>query len=267
MNALSPRWSFVLCYYNEAEYLPATLASLIAQTLRPFRLILVDNASTDGSAQVARDALANAQGIDVVWLHDTRPGKVHALETALGALDTPLVALGDADTIYPPDYLAQAQAVYDAHGPETVGAMAMGIFSQPDSVAAKLRRTLYPYILTRVMARQCHTGGYGQTFRTDALIRAGGFSAAIWPYLLMDHEVVQRVLKQGRIRYARDLWCLPSLRRADRTKVRWTLPERLLYHVVPFGWKDWYFRDFLGPRLHARRANNLALREKSWLKP
>ena len=43
------------------------LASMKAQTTRPFRLILVDNASSDGSADVAREALADAEGIEIVF--------------------------------------------------------------------------------------------------------------------------------------------------------------------------------------------------------
>ena len=43
------RWSVVIPYFNERDYLPATLASLYTQDMRAFRLILVDNASTDGT--------------------------------------------------------------------------------------------------------------------------------------------------------------------------------------------------------------------------
>ncbi len=47
------RWTFVIAYYNEADYLPATLAALAAQSV-PFRLVLVDKGSTDGSDAIAR---------------------------------------------------------------------------------------------------------------------------------------------------------------------------------------------------------------------
>ena len=50
---MTPRWTFVIAYYNEADFLPATLAALAAQTV-PFRLVLVDNGSTDGSDAIAR---------------------------------------------------------------------------------------------------------------------------------------------------------------------------------------------------------------------
>jgi hypothetical protein len=123
---------------------------------------------------------------------------------------------------------------------------------------------VYPRIIARLLPRQCHTGGYAQSFRTEALRRAGGFSETLWPYVLLDHEVMQRVFKHGAARYHSDHWCQPSPRRADRRNVRWTLAERLLYHATPFALKDWYFYRFLGPRLAARKLGHVNLRDKSW---
>ena len=46
-------WTCVLPFFNEAPSLPRTLASLASQNV-PFKLVLVDNGSTDGSADVAQ---------------------------------------------------------------------------------------------------------------------------------------------------------------------------------------------------------------------
>lgn len=257
-------WSVIIPFFDEAEYLPATIASLGAQTRRPDRLLLVDNASTDGSAGIARAAAA-AAGLPATHLHEPRPGKIHALETAMAHLTTPLVALADADTLYPPHYLATAERLLAQPG--TVAAMAVGVSGDPDRAAGRRWRTWRGRVIPALLPRQTHTGGYGQSFRADALRAAGGFSEAQWPYVLLDHEIMQRVLKQGRAAYHPDLWCQPSSRRADRRRVRWTLVERLLYHATPFAWKDWYFYRFLGPRLARRRLTHLNLREKSWVSP
>jgi glycosyltransferase involved in cell wall biosynthesis len=260
----APVWTFIIPFYDEEAFLGATLDSLIAQTLRPFRLILIDNASTDRSAAIAHQKMAKVAGIETVHLFEPRPGKIHALEQAMEHLATPFVALGDADTLYPPHYLATADHVLRTGGERVVAAMAMDVYGDPEGRAARLRRFAYPRIVTRLLSRQCHTGGYAQCFRADALRRAGGFSEAQWPYVLLDHEIMQRVFKQGEARYHPDLWCQPSPRRADRRNVRWTLFERLLYHATPFALKDWYFYRFLGPRLAARKLRHVNLREKSW---
>lgn len=253
------KWTFVIAYYNEADYLAATLASLAEQTLKPFRLILIDNGSTDGSAAIARAALP--PGVDVLHLSEPRPGKIFALEAAMPHLTSAFVAFGDADTYYPPDYLAIAEAHYT--DPDIVGVMATDVPADP---AAALRKRHHNRIASRLWPRQTHTGGFGQTFRTAPFLAAGGYAERFWPYVLMDHEIMQRVVQQGRVVYPFDLWCIPSERRADRTRVRWTLLERLLYHFTPAAAKDWYFYRFLGPRLRARKLGHLNLREKTWVR-
>lgn len=53
MNA--PMWVVVPAYEEEAR-LASTLAALAAQRDREFTLLVVDNASTDGTAAVARSS-------------------------------------------------------------------------------------------------------------------------------------------------------------------------------------------------------------------
>ena len=251
------KWTFVIAYFNEADYLAATLDSLGAQTVKPFRLFLVDNGSTDDSAAIAH--ATTLPDVEIVHLSETRPGKIFALETAMPHLATEFVAFGDADTYYPPDYLTIAEANYSA--PDIVAVMATDV---PPDVARALRKRRHNRVASWLWPKQTHTGGFGQTFRTAALSAAGGYAERHWSYVLMDHEIMQRVVKQGRVIYPFALWCIPSERRTDRTRVRWTLPERLLYHFTPAMAKDWYFYRFLGPRLKARKLGHLNLREKTW---
>lgn len=110
-----PRWSVVIPVFNERDFLPRTLLSLSAQSV-PFRLFVVDNGSTDGCIEAAR-ALAAEQGFDARFLHEPRPGQVHALKRGLDAADTELVAVCDADTWYPPQYLESAGRLFGARGP------------------------------------------------------------------------------------------------------------------------------------------------------
>ncbi len=248
-------WTVVLPYYNELAYLPVTLKSLLAQHLKPTRIILVDNHSTDGSSDLARTLTANS-GIDILHVNEPRPGKINALETGLARVETEFVAFCDADTFYPPHYLATADAVLRS-GDDVVAAMAVG--SQNAGPRVKAR------VVSTILRRQTHTGGFGQSFRTSALRQAGGYSAQRWPFVLEDHEIMQRLFKVGRAKHAYNLWCVPSNRRSDRANVNWTLPEQLLYHLVPFALKDWFFYSFLAARFTKRGLANTNLREKTWV--
>jgi glycosyltransferase involved in cell wall biosynthesis len=262
--AAAPRWSVVLPYFNEVEYLPATLAALIAQDGAPFQLILVDNASTDGSGDLCRELLKGCRHITTIYLHEPRPGKTNALECGLARVDTEFVAFCDADTYYPPHYLRRCDEVFARAPKDVVAVMASRLSGPPRHGRPRLRQ-IKTMIRARIFTKQSLTGGFGQSFRTSALGAVGGFSTEIWPFVLEDHEIMQRIFKVGRSRYDFDLWCVPSMRRKNRKNVDWTYLELRMYGVVPFIFKDWYFYKFLHNRFAARNLDQVNLREKSWL--
>lgn len=248
--------SLVLPFYNEEDYLPATLAALAGQSDRDFELILVDNGSTDRSAQIAGGAGALMPDIPVRTIEEKRPGKIHALMTGIAAASGDIVATLDADTIYPPAYVARVRALL---GDGAVAALAFVLPPGSEEYASPLQR-LYADLLPR----KCHTGGAGEAFVRAALERAGGFDPARWPYVLEDHEIVHRVEKLGRLAYAPEHVCFASDRRSDRSDCSWSRGERILYKLVPAGLMDWFFYGFLGRRFERRGLANLRLRGKSW---
>lgn len=250
----------VVPFYNEEALLPATLESLAAQTRRPDQLVLVDNGSTDASSKVCREFLARS-GIGGAIYAEPRPGKINALETGCRFIRTDIVAFCDADTHYPPQYFETAAAIL-ARKPKLAGVMAPDLPAPPADIRTRLLH-FKKRAVGVLLAKQCHTGGFGQIFRTAMLRAAGGYSAAQWPYVLEDHEIAHRMLKQGPLHASADLWCVPSTRRTDRTNVSWTLAERLLYHATPFARKDWFFYEFLARRFEARNLANTNLRNRA----
>jgi glycosyltransferase involved in cell wall biosynthesis len=258
------RFTVVIPYFNEEAWLPATLASLSAQTLRPFRVVLVDNASTDSTPAIARQWADAQQGIEVSLLFQPTPGQVHALAMGIAAVETEFIAICDADTIYPPPYLETATRLLDAAPATTIGFIAHDTGPNPHSPFERAGRWLYTHIIPNLLRRQAHGGGYAHLFRTAAYKASGGYSPTLWPYVLKDHELVNRLWKQGDIRYSEQLWIQPSPRRADRKGVRWTLTERILYHATLPSQKDWFFYSFLQPRFDARGQKDTVLRQQNW---
>lgn len=259
-----PRWTIVIPYYNEEKWLPATLASLSAQSLRPFRVVLVDNGSTDSTPEIASAWAGAQQGIDVSLLTQPTPGQVHALAMGIAAADTEFLAICDADTIYPRQYFETATRRMDTAPKGVIGFIAHDTGADPGSLGERLGRFLYTHIIPNILTHQAHGGGYAHLMRTAPFKASGGYDPKLWPYVLKDHELVHRLWKQGRIAYAEDLWVQPSPRRADRKGVRWTLPERILYHLTLPSQKDWFFYKFLQPRFAARGQKDTVLRAQSW---
>ncbi|MCU6454573.1 glycosyltransferase family 2 protein [Sphingomonas sp. A2-49] len=255
----TPLWTVLIPFFNERDYLAATIASVAAQDV-PAIVILVDNGSTDGSADVARAAI-RAHGIDALVVTETTPGKVAALRTGLGWVRTRYVATCDADTLYPPHYLREAERLLQRDGCVVAGAYFVDPGSGQDALDAEARRIL---AAARLLPRQCHAGGAGQCFDVAALRAVGGFDAAIWGYVLEDHEVIHRTMTQGRMLYSSDFWCMPSPRERDRVSIRWTAFERLVYSATAPWAGSWFFYRFLARRLNRRRLTSVRMRERAY---
>lgn len=248
-------WSVIVPFYNEANYLRRCLASLAAQA-RPFQLILVDNASTDGSGLVAR-RLCNEFGLTAIHLHEARPGKVAALQAGLAAVTSEFVATCDADTIYPPGYLETANAMMAGRG-----AVAGIAATTPASSELWRNRAagLRMWLTSRLLPQQCLNGGAGQVFRVDALRRCGGFDPAIWNWVLEDHEIIARIEPFGQIVYAPQFVCHPSVRPKAVDSRGWRLTEQLHYHLTSARNRLAFFHDKLAPRLRERSLPSEVLR-------
>ena len=50
--------SIIIPCYNQAEFLPDTLANLQQQTMQDFECVVVDDGSTDNSAEIVRKTAA-----------------------------------------------------------------------------------------------------------------------------------------------------------------------------------------------------------------
>ncbi|GAA0737460.1 hypothetical protein GCM10009075_14480 [Sphingomonas trueperi] len=252
-------WTVLIPFFNERDYLPATIQSLAQQTTR-CTLVLVDNGSNDGSAEVA-EACCRANKLDYLLITERTPGKVAALRAGLGWVRTRWVATCDADTVYPPHYLAAAEAILSRPGHVVAGAF---YIARETDVRARIREARRFLTAARLLPGQCHAGGAGQAFCTRSLRAAGGFDAARWNFVLEDHEVIHRVMRKGRMGYSGELWCTPSRRKRDRDSIRWTLFERLLYSATAPIAGDWFFYVFLARRLQRRRLLSNRIRERQY---
>jgi biofilm PGA synthesis N-glycosyltransferase PgaC len=98
---------------NEEQTLGQTIAAVAAQTVPPARWVIVDDGSTDRTAQIAAEAAATHPWIRLVQRPPRKErhfaGKVHAVNAGLAALaDLPYDLVGnlDADVSFEPDYMA-----------------------------------------------------------------------------------------------------------------------------------------------------------------
>ncbi|MDE6460542.1 MAG: glycosyltransferase family 2 protein, partial [Paramuribaculum sp.] len=95
----APLITIVLPVRNRAQLLPRTLRSIASQTLRPLKVIAVDNGSTDSTAEIlgkwAQDVAP--AGIEVTIVSEEKPGASAARNRGLAEVTTPYVMLFDSD--------------------------------------------------------------------------------------------------------------------------------------------------------------------------
>ncbi len=102
----------IVVNWNAGAYLPRCLAALAAQTQRPGAVVLVDNASEDGSLEAARGSY---RGLRLRRL-DANRGFAAANNIGLEmAADKPWAALLNPDAFPAPEWLETLMAAVNAH--------------------------------------------------------------------------------------------------------------------------------------------------------
>jgi hypothetical protein len=82
---MAPRVSVVIPSYNHAQYLPAAIESVLAQTVEDLELVVADDGSTDGSLDIARSYSEADKRVRVL----THPGHAHRGIGSTGNLGRP----------------------------------------------------------------------------------------------------------------------------------------------------------------------------------
>jgi 4,4'-diaponeurosporenoate glycosyltransferase len=106
--------SIIIPARNEENNLPNLLRSLATQSVRPKEIIVVDDASTDRTTEIARQN--GSRVITAAPLPDGWRGKTWACQQGAQAASGQLLLFLDADTWFEPDGLARVLAEFPAGG-------------------------------------------------------------------------------------------------------------------------------------------------------
>ena len=202
----------VVCAYNEAAYLPACLHALLAQTRPPDEIIVIDNASTDGTGDLARAI----PGIRVI--HEPAKGLVVARETARLAARGDLLVYVDADCRPPLMWLEKIEGRF-MRRPALVAVTGPYRFYDWDRVGRALIRAYDWLVAPPTHWAVHHAFGvgailYGGNFavKRDALAQINGFDRSI-EFHGEDTNLGRRLTPIGQVDVALECWLWTSARR------------------------------------------------------
>lgn len=110
-------FSIIIPLYNKVAYVSETLKSVFAQKKLPKELIIVDDCSTDGSLEKAKNTLANAPkrfknvAVQIIELEENRgPGYARNLGYQRATGD--IISYLDADDLYHADLLSKTHELF-----------------------------------------------------------------------------------------------------------------------------------------------------------
>jgi glycosyltransferase involved in cell wall biosynthesis len=106
MEAVLIKVSIVIPVYNEALALERCLSEIAGQTVKPYEVIVVDNGSDDGSAEVVK-RFGFARSV-----REPKRGIVFARDTGFDAARGDIIARIDADSLLPEDWVEHIVAFY-----------------------------------------------------------------------------------------------------------------------------------------------------------
>jgi Glycosyl transferase family 2 len=170
--------------YNVAGFIGATLKSVQAQTHGDWTMTVVDDGSTDGTA----DVVAQSRDPRIRLLRQSNAGVSAARNRAVAESDADAVLFLDGDDWLAPDALARLAAkLGDADAEAAYGAYAFVSEDGAEVVARKSGPFPHGDILRRLLVQNLFANGGHLLIRTAAVARAGGFRADIsygedWEY-------------------------------------------------------------------------------------
>lgn len=220
-----PFISVVVPAHNEEQYLPHCLRSFMAQEYGgQYEVIVVDNVSTDGTAEVARSFGAKV-------ISCPRKGVVYARQAGAMAAAGEIVVQADADTVYPSDWLCRVAQHFVSH-PNTV-ALAGDIAYIRAPSWTRLFHLLHHIVnaISLFFTRNAYLNYASNfAFRRRAFLHAGGYEVSL-PYCGDEHAFLMRLRRVGKVDYDRGLMALTSARRQHGGACRFLFVQ-FLYHSV-----------------------------------
>ena len=200
----------VVAAHNEALVLPVTLAALLGQSDAPDLIVIADDGSTDGTAQLLQQtyglalpelgALGPASGTHPAlrWLRLPHAGKARAWNAAITQMDVDTVLTVDGDTLLEPGAVAAVRAAFAANS-QLVAATGVltpvcdrswrGRLFQWFQTYEYIRNFLSRYAWMQVGGLLLISGAFAG-FRRPALLEVGGFDADC---LVEDYELIHRL--------------------------------------------------------------------------
>jgi len=170
MNSEAPKVTVLMTAFNAGTYLRDALKSLLAQTMPKWRLVLIDNGSSDGSF----DSIQEDPRITITQFKENI-GRTPALSLALASSKSEFTAVLDADDVAHPDRLAKQLQFMESHTDVVQVGSHFSTTTLP-SVRAVACTSHSGYVSHDLLAERNIFANSSVVFRTEFAQAVGGYN-------------------------------------------------------------------------------------------
>lgn len=171
MSATPLLTAAIICY-NRPKLVRDAIESVLAQQFQDYELVIVDDASTDNSAEVIRVYADRA----TIVIRENNGGEMAARNTALEASRGEYICYLDSDDVWFPWSLATFAEGIARNGKPTMVAGPMLCFHDERELSAVRREPYSQSTCSCYFASRHYVGVASAAIRREALVNAGGFT-------------------------------------------------------------------------------------------
>lgn len=185
MDHAKPKISLVICTYNRCKYLPAAFQSIVQQDFPKelYELIVVDNASTDQTADIANSFINANTTMHARYVFEKKKGLSSARNRGMREAKADIIAYVDDDVILSENYLRSVVNFFDEH-PNAVGAGGRVVPKYESEEPKWMSKYLKGFVgelnygneIKKFTAPMKYPAGANMIYKKNVLHQAGGFN-------------------------------------------------------------------------------------------
>ncbi len=189
--------SIVTPSFNQSAYLEQTIRSVLEQDYPNLEYIVIDGASTDGSADIIQKYSSRL----AYWISEKDSGQADAINKGMRRAKGEIVAWLNSDDYYLPGAIQSAVAAFESN-PHAV--MVYGNMLAVDQTGQTINQLLYRQLTLEDLLCFQIIGQPAVFMRRAAFEKAGGLDLNF--HFMLDHQLWIKLAAQGQIVHFNQTW-------------------------------------------------------------
>jgi glycosyltransferase involved in cell wall biosynthesis len=171
---MAPKVSICIPTYNRKDYLRETIDSVFAQTYKDYEVVVLDDGSTDGTADVIKNL-----DLPIRYYRQENSGDAVARNKLIKLADGKYITFIDSDDLLIHDAVERMINVMEAEGGETIVYGPYIRIDENGQVYGRYKNRQYSGYITKYLFQNIFVYSCGSMFSKKVLETSGGFDTSL----------------------------------------------------------------------------------------